>query len=123
MLVFSSKDGKQLDYGVPIYKHMDGYPENVLPLLKEYLSINQYRLKDIGYLSAGFLRFIEDSGNPAECKDPYTGYGLYEQPIGDVLTDGMEEYYYKITPTCVYVYDYYLRFMYKKSMEELFENY
>ena len=111
--------------GVPIYKHLDGYPSNVLYLLREYLQYNKDSINDISYLSASFLRYVQEWGYkelPEEMlnhtrtefestyeevidKDHYTEYGLFEQNIDkDFITNTWEDYFYKITPHKIYVY-------------------
>lgn len=115
-------ENRKIKKGIPIYKHWDGYPSNVLFMLRQYLWINRHRLHDISYLSAGFLRYIQeydyaeaidekflnleddDSFEAMELKDHYTGYGLYEQRIKKSFFQGWEEYYYKITPSRIYCY-------------------
>ena len=130
VLVFSDRKDEKLEYGVPIYKHWDGYPSNILHLLRQYIEVNKERLTDIPYLSSGFLRYIElydyedkipdkfkdikeETDDMAydertelwKLKDPYTGYGLFQMDIGESVLSGWEDYYYKITPEEVYCYN------------------
>lgn len=136
MIIFSYTKNDKIDRGIPIYKHSDGYPSNVLHLLRCYLWVNRARLNDISYLSAGFLRYCENYRNESEIperfknvdennffnSDPYTGFGLYEMEIKGSILDGWEEYYYKITPEMIYVYDSQnMEKMYEVSIEKLFE--
>ncbi|RAP49220.1 MAG: hypothetical protein BZ138_08060 [Methanosphaera sp. rholeuAM270] len=142
VLLFSYVDETEyLDYGIPIYKHWDGYPSNVLHLLRQYLEVNHARISDVSYLASGFLRYVENydyedkipekfKGEPEDeleklkQKDPYTGYGLYPMKITDELF-GWESYYYKITEEFVTVYVNYstsngnLKIIYKIKTEDL----
>ena len=38
-----------------VYVHHDGYPENMIPLLKEFLKWNKSRNNDAGYTAANFI--------------------------------------------------------------------
>lgn len=129
IILFSITEDDKLEEGIPIYKHLDGYPSNVLHLLRQYIYANKERLRDMGYFSAGFLRYVENYSNfdkmPVEFmefKDPYTGYALFHMDIDESLLDGWEDYYYKVTPKKVYVYDgSNLDKMYEVEIEKLLE--
>jgi len=78
---------------VKIYKHCDGYPSGVLPLLQEFLPLfKQERGWDPVYLTAHLsAALIEDSGPTLESRC-FTGHGLDTQWHGDI------EYAYRIIP-------------------------
>ena len=118
---FDEKKNKLIKRAVPIYKHWDGYPSNMLHLLNQYLNVNHGRINDISYLASGFLRYIQDRGflryiqeydyeehipeKFNEIEDPYTGYGLFTQRITRrFLDNSWADYYYKITPSKIYCY-------------------
>ena len=74
-----------------IYRHMDGYPEGVLPEIMPILQdFDKNRgLCDLEYASAWLV---------AKLKDDYLNIGICKNFHGDI------EYYYAITPTEIYVY-------------------
>ncbi len=134
VLVFSDRKNDKIEYGIPIYKHWDGYLSNILHLLRCYLWVNKSRLQDIEYLSAGFIRYCENYERyeyvPDRFKeeknfmasDPYIGFGLFQTEIKNSILDGWEDYYYKITPDMVYVYNGSdVKKMYEISIEKLLE--
>ena len=118
IIVFSETENEVMDEGVPIYKHFDGYPSNVLHLLRDYIYVNKGRLGDVGYFACGFIRYVENYGTPVpelfkdrtkddwKLNDYYTGYGLYPTKIDKELFNGFEDYYYKVTPKTIYVFKY-----------------
>lgn len=87
---------------VMIYKHSDGYPEGVLPVLSDLvLRFNQQRGIDHEYLAAQIVRAFafDDADHDADSTSPalynhrpaMTGWGL------DTAMHGDEEYIYLIT--------------------------
>ena len=88
-------------------------------------------------MASGFLRYVENYDNCSqtpeqfvdidddgsyeswELGDPYTGYGLFAQPIDAGLFDGWEDYYYKITPKTVCVFSHNLELLYQTSISDL----
>lgn len=138
ILVFSEEDNDKLDYGIPIYQHFDGYPSFVLKVLRQYVWVNQKRLDDVSYFSAGFLRYVDryraspkipydfmmrdemEGGEKYFLEDPYTGYGLFESDLNSIF-NGMEDYYYKITPKRIFVFDHSKQKMAEITIEALLD--
>ena len=52
---FVGKEGNAVDERILVYRHSDGYPEGVVPDLKEFLKWNGGRISDIEYTSANFI--------------------------------------------------------------------
>lgn len=55
--VVEFKDG---DEKHQIYVHHDGYPEHMIPLLKDFLSWNHNRNDNAGYAAANFIYWYKD---------------------------------------------------------------
>lgn len=99
--------------GVKIYKHSDGYPEGVLPVLQKLLPrFKESRGFDAEYLtahvSAAFINdsaesrkdFYKRSGLPNTGRDNFIGHGLGFSLHGD------EEYIYVIDENfTVFIYE------------------
>ena len=98
-----------------VYRHSDGYPEGVIPDLKEFLIWNKGRNGDIEYQTANFIYWskrrmeelffnknhageIEDTNlkwsdnQPTNCSILHTGFGICENDgfHGDI------EYFYEV---------------------------
>ena len=107
----STRSTIQFHYGnskATIYKHFDGYPTNMIPLLQEFLAWNKDRNEDPGYAAANFCFWakfkdlIEQAersiNNTAEetlslfrlGDDCLTGYGVTNNDHND------EEWFYRI---------------------------
>lgn len=113
---FDEERNKLIKKGIPIYKHGNGYPSNILHLLRNYLKIHPVRRTYPGYLASGFLRRAGDCPQTSKFmrEDPYTRYRLYMQRITRTfLNDGWEEYFYKVTPSKIYCYSAYEKEDYK----------
>lgn len=90
---------------ITIYKHMDGSPNRVLPLLRDFLKFGKPRLNDYEYASAGFLRFVQINEMDSLFRDePFLSYGIIGRM--DLLDDDKRgcEYLYIITPALIKVY-------------------
>ena len=99
-----------------VYVHHDGYPENMIPLLKEFLKWNKARNNDAGYTAANFIYWYKKRSlkkaramtreYKAEERDhkgfllqvEQTGVGFYE--LGDryfaTMADGYINYLYRV---------------------------
>lgn len=103
-LINFSNDLEETKEGITIYKHWDGYPDNVLPLLKDFLKRNTR--EDIDYKSAGFLRYIQISEMDSVFdKEPFLSYGIWGNM--DLFNDdlGWCDYVYVITKETIYILD------------------
>jgi hypothetical protein len=111
-IAFYEKDEKNLNnFETLIYKHHDGYPENMIPLLLPFLQkFNKERgLSDIEYASARLLQYMcnESDKSNEEFRKMYKmingadflGYGICKDFHGDI------EYLYAIYPDSLIVYD------------------
>jgi hypothetical protein len=111
-IAFYEKDEKNLNnFETLIYKHHDGYPENMIPLLLPFLQkFNKERgLSDIEYASARLLQYMcnESDKSNEEFRKIYKmingadflGYGICKDFHGDI------EYLYAIYPDSLIVYD------------------
>jgi len=91
-----------------VYRHSDGYPEGVLPDLKEFLKWNEGRNTDIEYLTANFIYWSKrkyeelylekgkkwsdlDLGSNAYIK---LGFGVCDNSEKHIHSD--IEYFYKV---------------------------
>jgi hypothetical protein len=96
-----------------VYKHSDGYPEGVLPLLEPFLArfAAARRLEDTEYLVAWLLfEFMLDHrkwSDKYKKKNPstgdtysFTGFGI----CGDKAIHGDIEYYYRVDPDKVQIF-------------------
>lgn len=88
-----------------LYKHSDGYPENTLPLLKEFMNnpLNERNRNDYEYQSAWLLHsLINDHIRMCiehKYNENHIGYGICKDIHGDI------EYYYAIYPNRIEVYN------------------
>lgn len=88
-----------------VYKHSDGYTDNILPLLKslkdELDKTNMYR--GVDYLASQFIFFDKLRHYKSDIETGYENKGYYflghgvENPNGKIHGD--EEYLYKVTIT------------------------
>ena len=106
----STRSTIQFHYGnskATIYKHFDGYPTNMIPLLQEFLAWNKDRNDDPGYAAANFcfwakFKELEEESKNAQniplavktgfdsARHRLTGYGVTNNDHND------EEWFYRI---------------------------
>lgn len=93
--------------GIYIYKHSDGYPKGVMPILKPFVqAFHESRGNDASYLLAQICRHfaLEEAKNaPAEPSKydeiyKYLGWGL------DCVEHGDTEYFYEIDASTGEIY-------------------
>ena len=65
------KDDKKGTERRIIYKHSDGYPERMIPELKEFLKWNKERNNDLDYAAANYIYW-----GKTRDQDPKLGYGI-----------------------------------------------
>ena len=65
---FKEEEGKKR---ILIYKHSDGYPERMIPELKEFLEWNKGRNNDLEYAAANYVYW-----GKTRDQDPKLGYGI-----------------------------------------------
>lgn len=101
------------DYSALLYKHCDGYPEGVLPVIEPFLKDFAFRrgLDDIEYLAAWLLYEIMND-HVEHNKEMSKAYPSVSATGKDYLGHGIctkfyagIEYYYAVTPTQIRVYD------------------
>jgi len=63
-----------------IYKHSDGYPEGVIPNLKEFLEWNKERNFDIEYQAANFIYWSKKKMEKQINKDLAIAWGTTKDP-------------------------------------------
>jgi hypothetical protein len=111
-IAFYNKGEKDLNnFEALLYKHHDGYPEGILPILLPFLKeFNERRgLSDIEYASARLLQHMCNSTdknndefrkkNDMIVEVNFLGYGICKNFHGDI------EYLYAIYPDEVIIYD------------------
>lgn len=112
---YENKEDELKDWKVMLYKHSDGYPKSVIPLIQEYFSKDavQGRLNDVEYNSAWFLYYMI-SEHVEMMKELAKKYSHIEKDGFDLLGHGIcdqnglhgdIEYYYKLTPKNFSVYE------------------
>ena len=74
-----------------IYAHWDGYPENKVPMLKEFIKWNKERMYDLEYCAANYIYWAKDRN----C-EYLTGYGI---GLNNKLYDYID-YFYRVTSYC-----------------------
>jgi len=52
---WKNKEGKEFEERRRVYRHSDGYPDGVIPDLKEFLKWNFSRNEDLEYITANFI--------------------------------------------------------------------
>lgn len=108
---YGDKGGELMKPNQLIYKHWDGYPEEVLPILLPFLQMFQDKrgLDDTEYCSAWTLwhliskqvnynRQSLDSNEEDVTGIDCTGYGICKNMHGDI------SYYYRVDPQGLTVY-------------------
>lgn len=122
--VYESKDQELSKWSVLLYKHSDGYPDNILPLLIKYMkqfyatdsvSLEDKNYVDASYLSAWLIWFLieEHRDIMRDYHSQYEDHKLYKfDPTVDFLGHGISddiqgdiEYYYALYPNRIEVYD------------------
>ena len=107
---------KEQEESILLYRHLDGYPEGVVPDLKEFLKWNGGRNSDLEFMTANFIYWskrhfeenyyhekygggLDDKGKPKKWSDPQDfnsmlllGFGICEKDCfhGDI------EYFYEV---------------------------
>ena len=102
------------DNSFAVYVHHDGYPERMIPLLKEFLKWNKSRNNDAGYTAANFIYWYKKRSlkkaramtreYKAEERDhkgfllqvEQTGVGFYEHKGLKDMEDGYINYLYRV---------------------------
>ena len=114
---YGKADNKVTSADTFVYKHSDGYPEGVLPILVPFcLSFNKHRgLGDTSYATARCISAICDTYNKERkqwsARDKAAGKetSIYDEPdflgVGvDTAIHGDIEFFYHVSPTEVKVY-------------------
>lgn len=80
--------GEKQSESILLYRHCDGYPEGVIPDLKEFLEWNGSRITDIEYTAANFIFWSKRRAGGG-----LIGFGICQKDDfhGDI------EFYYNIT--------------------------
>lgn len=105
--IYQSKGSKTKDFEVLLYKHCDGYPDGVLPVIQPFLErFSKDRSDDVEYCGAWLMHHLIEESIKGTLKHGYgpkdgktfTGYGISNEFHGDI------EYFYKIYPGAIEVY-------------------
>ncbi len=108
--IYESKGKKRKDFEVLLYKHCDGYPEGVLPVILPFLKWwrKERGISDSEHTGARLLQWLcnQSDGelikeNPKWVNKDFTGvlgYGICKVFHDDI------EFFYKIYPNAVKVY-------------------
>lgn len=99
---YDSENRKLKDFDALIYKHHDGYPEGMIPILKKTLKrFNDLRgLSDTEYAAAYFVAVGKSDEAKEDKSDEISdrGWGICKDLHGDI------EYYYAVSPEGVKAY-------------------
>lgn len=104
--IYENEDEELLNPEVMLYKHFDGYPQEMMPLLVDHMKgeDNQRNIGDAEYFSAWLLYDLIDAYVTYAKKKDYEierlGFGI----CGDKLFHADTEYYYAVYPECIKVY-------------------
>jgi len=125
----------QFRYGTEkfqVYKHWDGYPDNMIPHLVKFLEWNGVRNDDISYTMANYILYVKleyylemDDKVMSDFKNPQSNIGNLHTGIGlvnvcepkDISAESWIEYMYIVDlktkkievydpNKCIYVFDF-----------------
>ena len=107
--IYESKKTPLKNWNVLLYRHSDGYPDDVVPMLKKFLTFwkKERGLDDTEYCGARLLQYLcneyDNEGSDGATKDltGILGYGISNTIHGDI------EYFYRIYPDILEVYEAY----------------
>jgi hypothetical protein len=96
--IYDEKETPLNKPNVLLYKHSDGYPEGVIPIIQPFLEdfSKKRGMDDVEYCSAWLLHALIQSHGRTD----YLGHGI----CGDRTFHGDIEYYYRIQPSEILVY-------------------
>lgn len=98
--VYEKKEDDLLDWKVLIYKHHDGYPEEVLPLIINFAQYFDERrgMEDWEYFAARLVQCLTNYSDAGRDNPGVLSYGVCRNFHGDL------DYYYKVYPYAVEAY-------------------